>query len=209
MQSIPRQAMRSMEGRKGVEIQMVGMVFAMLIEMRVAGGGGANVELKHEELESKVLKEPKEELVLESGLCSGSFCSLLLGTEFAHGLGSCPCVVAFPESSELTCREGACCIHNELPSVFRDWKGWEDEVRWAEYPSGGWVSWIVSAGNIMGGDSAYLLSHFEEGVNVPENSIDSGVVVPADVPTLDDTCVVTMDFDMVLANEDSVDSRDE
>ena len=107
------------------------------------------------------------------------------------------------------CREGACCVHDELSSVLRDWKGWEDEVRWAEYPSGGWVGWIVSAGDVMGGDAAYSLCRFEEGVNVPEDSIDSGVAVPADVPTLDDTCVVAVDPDVVLANEDSVDSTDE
>lgn len=118
--------------------------------MWVVGGGWANRESKCKELESKVLEEPEEELILGSGLCSGLFCGLLLGMEFAHGLGSCAHVVAFPEGSQLMCGKGACCIVNELPSVFRDWKGWEDEVRWAEYPLGGWVSWIVSTGDIMG-----------------------------------------------------------
>ena len=46
-------------------------------------------------------------------------------------------------------------------------------------------------------------------MNVPEDSVDSSIAVPANMPTLDDTCVVTVDFDMVLANKDSVDSTDE
>ena len=104
------------------------------------------------------------------------------------------------------CREGACCVHDELLSVFRDQKGWENEVCWAKIPSGGWVGWIVSAGDIMGGDTAHLFHCFKEGMNVPENKVDSSVMVAANVTTFNNACVIAMDPDVVLINKDRVNS---
>ncbi|KAF8835129.1 hypothetical protein BDN67DRAFT_1015821 [Paxillus ammoniavirescens] len=155
-----------------------------------------------------VLEDVEEELILDSGLCSRSFSSLLLSVESIHGLGCCIGVVALSECSELIGGEGGGCVNDEPLSMFRDWKGWE-EMFWAVEPMRGWISWVVSTGNVVGGDTAHSSGSFKKFVYLSEDSVDSGVVMPSNMPTFDDTRVVTIDLDMLAAVKDSIDSTDE
>ena len=89
----------------------------------LAGEGSG--ESKRAGLESIVLEDVEDQLVLELGLCSGSFSCFLLSTLLGENPGSTSRVLSFFEVPEFSSGEWVCSIGEEIFEVLWKFDGWE------------------------------------------------------------------------------------
>ena len=166
-------------------------------------------ELKRDGLESGVLEDAEEELILELGLCSSSLSLFLLVSEASKRSTCRVRVLPFSELSEFPCRQRVCSIGEVFSKVFREWKGRKEEVGGTIESSGRSVRRVVSAGNIMRGDAADGARCLDESVEMLENLIDGMVAVSADSPAFNDTGVVSVYDEVLRLVEVSVEIMDQ
>ena len=87
--------------------------------------GEGSGESKRAGLDSIVLEDVEDQLVLELGLCSGSFSCFLLSTPLGENPGSTSRVLFFFEVPEFSSGEWVCSVGEEIFEVLWKFDGWE------------------------------------------------------------------------------------
>ena len=89
----------------------------------LAGEGSG--KSKRAGLESIVLEDIEDQLILKLGLCSGSFSCFLLSTPLGENPGSTSRVLSFLEVLEFLSGEWICSVREEIFEVLWKFDGWE------------------------------------------------------------------------------------
>ena len=93
--------------------------------------------------------------------------------------------------------------------VFREWKGGKEEVGGTIESSGRSIRRVVSAGNIIRGDTADVVRSLEERVEMFENLVDGAIAVSANAPALDDAGIVPIHDKVLWLIEVSIEIADQ